>query len=91
MKIFKLIKQYGGLLVAGGVTLVVNTMMKDNLTTPKGFFKKMIFKVGVIAISAYAAKKVTDSFEEDVDRTEKEVIDISKKVNEEVNKTKGEA
>ena len=76
MKIFKLVKTIGKFVVASGVTLVVSTLIKDNTTTPKGFWKRILMKVGIFALSGVAVKYATSHFGDSVDEVEKETEEV---------------
>ena len=82
MKIFKHIKKFGGVIVAGGVGLVIDSLLKSNIPAPRSFWKRMLMKVGIAAIASYAVKKAVDSFEDDVDQAEEAVMEIVKDVEE---------
>jgi hypothetical protein len=83
MKIFKWIKKYGKLIVGLGVSAVVTSLLKENISNEgKGFWKKMLLKIGISAIAGYAVTKVTDGFDDEVDELEKETKEIVKEFKE---------
>lgn len=67
MKKIEMIKNAGGIIVATGVTAIVNCIVKDATSEETGTIKRICIGAGAIVLSAMAVDKAVDFVNEKVD------------------------
>lgn len=61
------VKKMMSVVIGIGVSTVMASLFKTMVTKPSGFFSKMMFGIGQLALTGFVIKKVSDNFENDFD------------------------